>query len=84
MLWVKMLWKRTVYNKLNIKVNSVQNKIPVVTTFIHINQDNTGKQNFEKKTEDVDNKKLEVSGLVTVLDTNIGTFQNKKKTNTSG
>ena len=32
------------YNKLNTKVNNLENNIPVATTLIHINQYNTDKQ----------------------------------------
>ena len=37
------------YNKLNTKVNSFENKTPEATFPIHINQYNTDEQNLEKK-----------------------------------
>ena len=43
--------KRTVYNRLHTKVNSLEKKIPGATTLIHKNQYNTDKRNFEKKLE---------------------------------
>ena len=43
--------KTTKYNKLNLKVNNIENKVPDVSTLIHINQYNTDKQGLEKKME---------------------------------
>ena len=57
--------KRTVYNRLHTKVNSLEKKIPGATTLIHKNQYNTDKRNFEKKIRDLQNKTPDVSGLVT-------------------
>ena len=37
------------FNKLNMKVNSLEKKIPDPTTLIHINQYNTYKESLEKK-----------------------------------
>ena len=37
------------YNKLNMKVNNLQNEPPDVTPFIRWNQYKTGKQSFQKK-----------------------------------
>ena len=37
------------FNKLNTKVNNLENNIPHGTTLIHINQYNTDKQHLEKK-----------------------------------
>ena len=50
-----------------------------MTTIIHVNQYNTGKQNLEKKIGDFDGKIPGVSGLVTatVLNTKISEEQNK-------
>ena len=48
--------KNTKFNTLKTKVNSLEKKIPEATTLIHINQNNTDKQNLEKKIEDIDNK----------------------------
>ena len=45
----KEVVKNTKFNKLNIKVNKLDEKIPDAATLIHINQCNTDKQNFEKK-----------------------------------
>ena len=41
--------KKTKFDKLKAKVNSLEKKIPDATTLIHINQYNTDKQNIEKK-----------------------------------
>ena len=43
------LVKNTKFKTLGTKVNSLERKIPDVTTLIHINQYNTDKQNLEKK-----------------------------------
>ena len=56
----KDIAKTTVYNKLNLKVYHLENKIPDVTTLIHINQCNTDKQSLEKKIGDVDKKDLKL------------------------
>ena len=47
----KEVVKNTKFNKLNTKVNSLENKIPDRSTLIHINQYNTDKQSLEKKLE---------------------------------
>ena len=41
--------KNTKFNTLKRKVNNLEKKIPSATTFIHINQYNTDKQNLEEK-----------------------------------
>ena len=41
------------YNKLNTKVNIIENKIPDTFTLIQINQYNTDKENLEKKIGDI-------------------------------
>ena len=41
--------KNTKINKLKIKVNNLDKKIPVVAILIHINQYNKDKLNLEKK-----------------------------------
>ena len=41
--------KNKKFNKLKIKVNNLDKKIPVVATLIHINQYNKDKLNLEKK-----------------------------------
>ena len=41
--------KDTKFSILKIKVNNLEKRIPNATTLIHINQDNTDKQNLEKK-----------------------------------
>ena len=43
--------KKTKLNTLKTNANSLEKKIPDVTTLIHINQYNTDKQNLEKKME---------------------------------
>ena len=48
--------KNTKFNTLKTKGNNLENKIPDATTLIHINQNNTDKQNLEKKIRDLDNK----------------------------
>ena len=61
----KQIDKNTKFNTLNMKVNNLEHKTPDATTWIHINKYNTDKQNLEKKNKDVENKILDVSGLVT-------------------
>ena len=46
--------ENTKFNKLYTKVNNLWKKIPDATTFTHINQYNTDKQNLENKIGDVD------------------------------
>ena len=48
--------KNTKFNTLKTKGNNLEKKIPDATTLIHINQNNTDKQNLEKKIRDLDNK----------------------------
>ena len=71
--------KNTKFDTLKTKVNSLEKKIPDVTTLIHINQYNTDKQNLEEKIGDVHKKILDASGLVTttVLNTKISEVENK-------
>ena len=71
--------KNTKFNKLNTKVNKSENEIPDVATLILTNQYNAYKQNLEKKNDDVDNKILDISNLVTttVLNIKIGEVENK-------
>ena len=45
----KEVVKNTKFNKLNTKVNNLENKVPDKTTLIQINQNNTDKQSLEKK-----------------------------------
>ena len=45
----KEIVKTTVYNKLNKKVNNLENKIPDAFTLIETNEYSTDKQNVEKK-----------------------------------
>ena len=80
--------KNTKFNTLKAKISSLKKKIPDIpdaSESIHINQDNTDKQNLEKQIEDVDKKITYTSGLVTitVLNTKISKFENKIP-NTSG
>ena len=50
--------KNTKFNTLKTKVNNVEKKIPDATKLIHVNQNNTDKQNLQKKPGDVDKKNL--------------------------
>ena len=43
-LMSKEVAKKTGYNKLNMKVNNLENKIPDVTTFIQINTNQINKK----------------------------------------
>ena len=61
----KQIDKNSKFNTLNMKVNNLEHKTPDATTWIHINKYNTDEQNLEKKNKDVENKILDVSGLVT-------------------
>ena len=45
----KEVVKKTVYCKLDKKVNNLKNKIPGTNSLIHIGQYNTNKQNLEEK-----------------------------------
>lgn len=45
----KEVVKKTVYWKLDTKVNSLKNKTPGTNSLIHISQYNTNKQNLEEK-----------------------------------
>ena len=45
----KEVVKNKKFNTSNAKVNNLEKKIPDATNLIHINQYNTGEQNFEKK-----------------------------------
>ena len=49
MQWVKKLWEKTVYNKINTKENNWENKIPDTYTLIHITQYKKDKQILDKK-----------------------------------
>ena len=49
MQWVKKLWEKTVYNKINTKENNWENKIPDTSTLIQTTQYNKDKQILEKK-----------------------------------
>ena len=52
----KEVVKKTVYNKLNTKINYLENKISDASTLFQSNQYNVRKQNLEKKIGDVKNK----------------------------
>ena len=54
----KEVVKKTVYNKLNTKINNLEKKTPDVSALIQTNQYNTDKQNLQKRTGDVENKIL--------------------------
>ena len=45
----KEVVKKIVCNKLNTKINNLENKIPDATSLICINEYNRDKQNLEKK-----------------------------------
>ena len=62
----KEVVKNTKFNKLNTKVNRVENKTSDVTTLIHINQYNIVEQSLEKKVGDVDQIIPNASGLETI------------------
>ena len=65
--------KKKVYEKLNLKVNNLEKKIPDASTIIQLHQYTTDKQNMEKKIGEVKNKIPDLSDWVTtaVLNTNI-------------
>ena len=71
--------KKTVYNKLNTKVNNLENKICDGSSWIETNQYNADEQNLERKIGDVDKKAPGISALVTttVLNAKIGEVENK-------
>ena len=71
--------KKRVYNKLNTKVNNLENKIPEATTLIQISQHNADKQGLGKEMVDLIKKIPDVSGTVTttVAQTNIGEVERK-------
>ena len=71
--------KKTMYNKLNSKVNNLDIEISDVTTSIHINQYNTDKQNLDKKIEDVARKLPDIKSVVaaTVFITTITEVEKK-------
>ena len=56
----KEVVKKTVYNKLNTKINYLENKISDASTLFQSNQYNVRKQNLEKKIGDVKNKITDV------------------------
>ena len=56
----KEVVKNTKFKKLNTKVNNSEKKILDATTFIHINQFNTGNPNLPKKIRDKKYPKLVV------------------------
>ena len=74
----KEVVKETMHNKLNTKVNNLENKIPNASTLIQTNQYNTDKQNLEQKME-LFIKNTWLSGLLTtaVFITKLGDVENK-------
>ena len=48
--------KNTKFNTLKAKVNNLDKKTPDATILIHIKQDNTNKENLEKKNGNVDKR----------------------------
>ena len=77
----KEVVKKTMYSKLNTKVNNLQKKIPDATTVIYINQYNTDKQTLEKKKEYVNSQISHTCGLVvtTVFNTKIPEVKKKMR-----
>ena len=75
----KEIVKKTVFKKLNEKVNNLENKKSDGFTLIQTNQCNTDEQNLEKKIGDVKNQISCISGVVTttVLNTDIREVENK-------
>ena len=63
----KEVVKITKFNKLNKKVNNLDNKIPDVTTFIHINQCNIDKQGKEREREREKKKKILIQKYLLVV-----------------
>ena len=72
--------KDSKFNKLNTKVNSLQNTIPNATTFIHINQSNTDNKGC-KKIRDLYKKTPDVRDFITttILNINIGEVESNIK-----
>ena len=70
----------TKFKTLKKEIRNLERTIPDATTFFHINQYNTDKQNLEKNVEDVNKKIPGTIGLVTttVLNTKISEVENKK------
>ena len=52
----KEVTKNAKFDMSNAKVNDLENKINGATNLIHINQQNTDKQNLDQKIEDGDKK----------------------------
>lgn len=52
----KEVTKNAKFDMPNAKVNDLENKINGATNLIHINQQNTDKQNLDQKIEDGDKK----------------------------
>ena len=71
--------KKTMYKKLNTKVNNLENKIPNVSILIQTIRYNIDKQKLEQNIGNVENKIPDVSGLVNtaVVSTKIGVVGNK-------
>ena len=70
--------KSTKFNALKTKVNNLQKKVPDATTLTHINQNNTDKQNLEKKWKCWKrNTRYDCLVTVTVLNTKISELENK-------
>ena len=71
--------KKTVHNKVNTKVNYLENKIPDASTLIQTNQYDTNKKSLEEKNGEVENRILDASGFVkkNIYDAEIS--ENEKK-----
>ena len=55
------------YDKLDLKIKDIKNKVPDTNTLSNKRQCNTDKQNLEKDIEDVDEKISKNNNLVTKL-----------------
>lgn len=71
--------KKTVYNKMIIKVNAIGTKTPSITGFVSKTHNDSDRQGLENKIEDVDKKILNISELLKRTDyiTNIMQTENK-------
>ena len=75
----KEVVKKTEYNKVNTKVNNLENKNTDMCTLIWTNQYNADKQNLEKQIGEVEKKIPDISSLVTttVFKAKLGQAGNK-------
>ena len=66
----KNIVKKTVYDKLVIKTNDIDTKIPSKSELVTEKQHNSDKQSLETKIKDVDKKVPNTSGLLKKTDYN--------------